>query len=547
MRWPNTKDPTSLPDFEMQARQARYRLIADRAIRERIHHLFLGHHQDDQVETILMRLIRNSNDSFLGRQGIPTHNTIPCCEDIRGAQTVERYENFPHWLRRAGARIPREQMKSMDINRGKGVTPSQAGGLQIHRPLLAVPKSEIIDFCLRNGIKYVQDETNHDPTLTMRNAVRHLRNSYALPRALQGPPILELLRWSQSFASSLVARGELAMRHVKVLTFDLRSGRMTVQLSSGFAAYCEDDPEAGAYALARLTGVVSPQSKEDEPTVVPQNNLAEFVGKNRCRTPEQMTMQQALLEKAESDLVASAQLSESGEKEREEIDYRWELHDVRDAVWTLSRPPMRPAERELASRGFAPYMRWKHLASKQAHNPKSKYVADLDKKAWVWSEWMLWDHRYWIRVRASDATRLSMIRIRTYAESDVQKVYEKLGEESSEFKAMLAEAAPGKSRYTIPVLTVEGQVAVFPTLNVMVQKSITKNIKSSLSHHRFLEWEVCFKVLDQPFIKDDVKNIKWRNAQVRKRIQPNAPTEAAYRAAEEERQARKSPKPKDGE
>src|ERR1700761_988744 len=153
MQWPNASNPATLPDFELQARRARYRLIARAAIQRKISHLFLGHHQDDQIETILMRLIRNSEDSFLGRQGIPEHSTIPCCEDIRGARTATEYMRFGTWLRDAagGHAATRDHVDPLEINKGKTVTPS-SNGIQIHRPLLGFPKLDIVHFCATNNI-----------------------------------------------------------------------------------------------------------------------------------------------------------------------------------------------------------------------------------------------------------------------------------------------------------------------------------------------------------------------------------------------------------
>ena len=95
MEWPKKSDPLSLSDFEMRAREMRYRLIAVAAIRAKIHHLFLGHHRGDQIETILMRLTRNSTVSFLGLQGMSENSAIPCCEDIRGAHETEDHGDFP--------------------------------------------------------------------------------------------------------------------------------------------------------------------------------------------------------------------------------------------------------------------------------------------------------------------------------------------------------------------------------------------------------------------------------------------------------------------
>ncbi|KIW87462.1 tRNA(Ile)-lysidine synthetase [Cladophialophora bantiana CBS 173.52] len=527
IQWPNTNDPGSTTDFEMTARRARYRLIADAAIQKNINHLFLGHHQDDQVETILMRLVRNAGTSFLGWQGMSEHSKIPCCDDIRGANEAENYEKFADWLRPGEIRLDEEEISPEPINRGKNVTPSLPGGLLIHRPLLPFRKSAILDFCNTNRVTYVQDKTNYDPTLTIRNAVRYMRSHYVLPKALQAPSILELRKSSQRSAASLARRGDKILRGLRVLSIDLRSGRMTVLLSSAFVPMCEADPEAGAYALARLTSVVSPQSKDDEPTLVPQHNLKQFIDKNRSRIREQMTIRQVLLEKADSRPYASKNSVASSFELRGEVNFGKDLSDERETVWTLSRPPMRLAEVALASRGFSPF-----VGSGEVENK------DTDSAAWketgLWSAWMLWDHRYWIRVRTENAEALSQIRIRPYSESDAQRLCERLPKTGSKLQSILAEAAPGKLRYTIPVLTKEGQVSVFPTLNVTVEWEDSMDVKPKLTDRPTLEWEVCYKVIDHPFISEQRETIEWRNAQGKRR------TRAGSSCREARKQVRKS-------
>ncbi|KAJ9613101.1 hypothetical protein H2200_003042 [Cladophialophora chaetospira] len=493
MEWPGIGDPSALPDFEMQARRARYRLIANAAIQRQIRHLFLGHHQDDQIETILMRLIRNSSDSFLGHQGIAEHSTIPCCEDIRGAQTAKENISFEAWLRDASAHRAAIKMpfEAPNVNKGKMIAPSTAG-MQIHRPLLTFPKSELVQLCDTDSIPYVLDKTNFDPTLTLRNSIRHLRSNYTIPRALQGSSVLELQRVAQHSAKSLAARGESILKMVRVRSLDLRSGRMTICLTPPFRDTCENDLEAGAYALARLTSVVSPQSKDDDqPTLVSQQKLMDFLEIEKRGAKEQMTMQQVLCQKVESDPS---------------------LWTERSTVWTFSRPPMRKRELELTSMVFVPWLESTGAAGKTLTKTEKKYLAEKFKRKGLWSKWLLWDHRYWIRVRTQNAERLSTIRLRTYTESDSTEVYKNLESGKHDFQAMLAEAAPGKARYTLPVLTVDGNVSVFPTFNVMLQRPDQRGPKPGLDCHPIQEWEVCYKILDQSFIKSQIGTIEWRNS-----------------------------------
>jgi len=52
--------------IESVARTARYRLMFDAMVRRRVHVLATGHHADDQVETVLMRLGSGSTSLGLG-------------------------------------------------------------------------------------------------------------------------------------------------------------------------------------------------------------------------------------------------------------------------------------------------------------------------------------------------------------------------------------------------------------------------------------------------------------------------------------------------
>jgi tRNA(Ile)-lysidine synthase len=60
--------PRSGEAFEHVARNARYRLVFDAMVRESVHVLATGHHADDQVETVLMRL--GSGSTILGLGGM---------------------------------------------------------------------------------------------------------------------------------------------------------------------------------------------------------------------------------------------------------------------------------------------------------------------------------------------------------------------------------------------------------------------------------------------------------------------------------------------
>lgn len=98
------------------ARKIRYQLLKNFAEAGGYHRIALGHHGDDQAETVLMRLLRGAGLQGLG--GIP-------------------------------------------MQRGVFI-----------RPLLTVYKEEILHYCREFSVPFVEDETNREP-IYLRNKVRH--------------------------------------------------------------------------------------------------------------------------------------------------------------------------------------------------------------------------------------------------------------------------------------------------------------------------------------------------------------------------------------
>ena len=128
--------------FESRARHERTKLLHDACYRNGIGHLLLAHTLDDQIETFLMRLIRNS--SIMGLAGMAP---------VSGSNIL--------------------------------LTPSQQQ-LNLVRPLLNTKKQDLIQLCKENNLNWVHDRTNFDPTFTERNAVRQLLSQpQKLPVALQ--------------------------------------------------------------------------------------------------------------------------------------------------------------------------------------------------------------------------------------------------------------------------------------------------------------------------------------------------------------------------
>ncbi|KIK94290.1 hypothetical protein PAXRUDRAFT_828154 [Paxillus rubicundulus Ve08.2h10] len=165
--------------FEKIAREARYQLIFDAMTSTGATIVAFGHHADDQLETSLMRLARGSTK--LGAAGMRR------CR--RWGMGSGNSEGTLGWVGHRG------------LNRF------------IVRPLLHFQKDRILATCEANALDYINDPTNFQPELTLRNAIRHIINNdrssspiqFDEPSLPPGSPVsLEKIRHAASFLQSTV-------------------------------------------------------------------------------------------------------------------------------------------------------------------------------------------------------------------------------------------------------------------------------------------------------------------------------------------------------
>jgi tRNA(Ile)-lysidine synthase len=142
--------------FEEMARRERYSFFAETAHEKGCQAIATGHHQDDQAETILMRLVRGTSLHGLG--GIPP---------------MRNEDNIP-----------------------------------IIRPLLQCTKIEIMDYIESRQLDYLEDESNQD-TEFLRNRVRHeliptLRADYNSHVSHHLSQLAEIAQLENDFMDSLL-------------------------------------------------------------------------------------------------------------------------------------------------------------------------------------------------------------------------------------------------------------------------------------------------------------------------------------------------------
>lgn len=119
----------AMRNIEANARQARYEFFAEVIRNEEISLLLTGHHLNDLVETMLMRLARGS--SLKGMRGI----------DFAYRRVLNTANQLPV-------------------------------SVHIVRPLLQVPKKVLYEYALQHHVVYCEDSSNQD-TRFFRNRVRH--------------------------------------------------------------------------------------------------------------------------------------------------------------------------------------------------------------------------------------------------------------------------------------------------------------------------------------------------------------------------------------
>lgn len=130
-------------NFENEARNKRYNFYEKILTKYNTKYLFLAHHGDDLIETILMKIARGSN-----------------LEGYAGIKTISQKNNY-----------------------------------YIIRPFLKYTKEDLINYNQQNNIKYYIDQSNQDTTYT-RNRYRH----HILPLLKQENPEIhkQFLKYSQT-------------------------------------------------------------------------------------------------------------------------------------------------------------------------------------------------------------------------------------------------------------------------------------------------------------------------------------------------------------
>ncbi|KAK5988648.1 tRNA(Ile)-lysidine synthase [Cladobotryum mycophilum] len=449
-------DPRSLSNIESLARTMRYQNLGNACRYLQSTNLFFAHHRDDQYETVLMRLL--AGHGYRGLQGIREANAIPECYELHGVyksgllddqmqpepflsfkpasravkqlrlalkddKKAEPWDQIKKYLglQEMSMHFPGHLVRDADP-RVPYLTPlnSEDGGVMIYRPLLEFDKDRLIATCEANNVSWFEDHTNKDPTLTPRNAIRHLTKSYQLPRALQKSSILALAKRAR--LKTLLQEAEahrMLVREGVVKDFDPNAGTLLIELPTFRTKFpskgrlFSQAREEARKPLRRLTAAIAIRKLIDfvtpERHLPPLANLGNVVdrlfpelsfdAKSKTSQHKAFSMAGVLF-----DPVSSSGLTK----------------------WFLSRAPdgvLRPGEDGQMNR----HGHWRS-----------------------WKTAKIWDGRFWIRVSACVSAKFHVLPFMpAYAKPFRMALAQK---ERTRFEKILKYYAPGKVRYSLPAL-----------------------------------------------------------------------------------------------
>lgn len=163
-------------NFQSIARAKRYEFFENIASKEGIRYILLAHHANDNLETIIMRLLKSSS--------------------LKGYGGIEKETIYHNNI--------------------------------LYRPLLEIPKDTIKEYAKENNIKYYEDSSNSELDYT-RNRIRHLITPILLE---ENPNLYSAINYySQTIlsANDIIEKEEIAFIKDKIMVNN-KNGILTYQL-----------------------------------------------------------------------------------------------------------------------------------------------------------------------------------------------------------------------------------------------------------------------------------------------------------------------------
>ncbi|VDB88053.1 Bgt-5310 [Blumeria graminis f. sp. tritici] len=459
----HVEKPSCLSNIETLARQQRFRLLGESCATHGIDSLMLAHHEDDQVETILARLIAGHRG--LGLCGIKSHAAIPECFGMYGVHESGGSRNKSSL---------QEQVTPSKITDNLSSCSTQllieTGGIRIYRPLLAFSKSRLISTCQALQMPWFEDETNQDPKITTRNAIRYLYRHHQLPAAIAKPALISL---SAKINQEVKKKQETIRQYlstIQICSFNTRTGTIKIRFPHLHrnAEHLIDlsDTEILQVAemiLLKIVDMVSPKKQINLnslrgaiyrlfPELFHRKRLATKITRDTQIAQAAFTVAGTIFQPVESNKNPTTLNSK--------IATELSLYDVKP-IWLISRQP--PS-----------------LVKDSDYN----IIVSIGKSS---SSWNLIDGRFWMIVE-SFCPSFDLI-VRLFRPNDLKPLSNQLEPATKKLlNHRLASHAPGKIRWTLPAIfcreagTLIELPLSLPTLNIEVPEASS-----------YGKWEVRYK------------------------------------------------------
>lgn len=460
-------NPNDLSNVETAARHLRYQRLGHFCRTCRLATLLTAHHEDDQYETVLMRLL--SGHGYRGLRGMRPATDIPECYDIHGVYQSglvddQRRQSPLYNMRLTTTQrilVKKELRHEVDpaiiakeieagltanaaylhgyesIAKGNKRAPPpfpleiEDGGVMVYRPLLHFGKDRLVATCLENGIPWFEDHTNADQTVTMRNAVRYMYRNHELPAALQKPAILRLAERCQARVATEEAETSRLIDRVLIHEFSSSAGTVVATL-----------PRFSFPTVPRASSA-SPASRQRR--IGHYRHIAALLIRRLLSmvTPERDLSQVAQLSHVVSMLFPS--LAEDSPPPEPKPYVICGVHFIpligdHPLRWLLTRAPH-------VSNVPRPSVAFHELAlARRVHKHPSKWKAIEDR-----NDTQIYDGRYWVRI----IHRLPCRIVVAPFEMEHHKPFrEGLADDKArkDLSSMLGRYAPGKVRYTLPAI-----------------------------------------------------------------------------------------------
>ncbi|KAI9893795.1 MAG: hypothetical protein M1814_006012 [Vezdaea aestivalis] len=477
-------DPSShkIANFETVARQKRYRALTRACLDDGINCLLVGHHKDDLEELALLKLVQGRNP--FGSKGIDLvaraayqnepHKVVDAARHSNKGETTIATESqkLPKWFHRSESRdteaLHEEQQQQQKQKHkllpktstavpgnvlGLGKMPIFSGHIQIGRPLLRNRKEALKEYCRESGTPWLEDLSNQDPSLTPRNSIRKLLSDGKLPPSLAKDGLLHRRLsetvWRFCEGPELSGR-QLFLDCCKIKSFDLQTGVLIVSLPSqemlrNYRDTAVDKSEAQIEtefidALCDIFWTISPRTLLGPSRMTKALDLFGLRMNENVIVPKRFTLGH----------VMATPLPQAS-------------HSTR-STWVLERQPFQKRER------------------------LRKYFADVTAPTidLVTNEWELWDGRFWIL--AEKKTREALV-IEPLTEHLLARFRRALAPlHAVDLGRLIASRCAGSVRFTLPVITCDGNPISLPTLGYSIPKVDT-----------IATWQMQYKNLDRTF------------------------------------------------